>query len=218
MAVLTHGVGVLPGHSHPHQQVGKGGHHQGGGGHSHHGDVVGGHRARLVVGGGHQHGPGGLQHNHSVDNFWWGWSAPHKSNQRQHVTIISKYSFCDLCMLLDQRQCASKDQSKIIGDYYSPMILNPPTGLSATKLIVYYMCTCTATTCQWDEKHSSDCKKCQKCFTVCGEPTNWILKGWYARCRTHHINRHYEWDSKQGQERSFYSLHIPDIYRKTRTW
>ena len=95
MAVLTHGVGVLPGHSHPHQQVGKGGHHQGGGGHCHHGDVVGGHRARLVVGGGHQHGPGGLQHNHSVDNFWWGWSAPHKSNQRQHVTIISKYSFCD---------------------------------------------------------------------------------------------------------------------------
>ena len=94
------------------------------------------------------------------------------------------------------------------------MILNPPTGLSATLLIVYYICTahCAATTCQWEKILSSDCKKCQRRFTVNGEPTNWILKSWYARCRTHHINRHYEWDSKQGQERSFYSLHILDIY------
>ena len=34
------------------------------------------------------------------------------------VTIISKYSFCDLFSdkVMHQRQCASKDQSKIIGD------------------------------------------------------------------------------------------------------
>merc|ERR1712156_546138 len=97
MAVLTHGVGVLPGHSHPHQQVGKGGHHQGGGGQSHHGDVVGGHRARLVVGGGHQHGPGGLQHNHSVDNFWNSGYETGGRPRTQSVSLVRNFGGGGAC-------------------------------------------------------------------------------------------------------------------------